>query len=99
MKFIRKSSGEEYAHSFWVRQNRKDPKTPVPLSPLEQLKKPVEQGGHPYKLPPPELRRWGIWLLTTPAEMEALLVIQDPWMEKHDLIVTAYVGQRDKACD
>ena len=91
MRFIRKSSGDEYAHSFWVREfakpNGLKERMPFPSSPLEQLKKPVEQEGHPYKLPPPELRRWGIWLLTTPAEMEALLVIQDSYMETHDLIV------------
>lgn len=87
MKFVRKSSAEEYARSFWVRENRKN-KTPIPSSPLEQLKKSREEGGHPYKLPPPELWRWGIWLLTTQAEMEALMVIQDPYMEKHDFIVT-----------
>jgi hypothetical protein len=86
MHFIRKSSAEEYAHSFWVRENRKN-KTPIPSSPIEQLKKPREEGGHPYKLPVPELRRWGIWLLTTPAEMENLLVIQDKCMEALEFLV------------
>ena len=87
MKFIRKCTGEEYAHSFWVRQNRKDPKTPIYSSALEQMKKPVDQGGHPYKLPSPELRRWAIWQLTTPAELGTLMVIQDLYMETHELIV------------
>jgi hypothetical protein len=68
MKFIRKSTAEDYARSFWVRENLKPAKTPIPSSPLEQLKKPTPDG-HPYKLPPPELRRWGIWLLTTPARI------------------------------
>ena len=87
MRFVRKSSAEEYAQSFWVRESRKN-KTPVPSSPLEQLKKPREEGGHPYKLPPPEMKRWGVWLLTTPAEMEELMVIQDNYMKDRDFIVT-----------
>lgn len=87
MKFIRKSSAEEYARSFWVRENRKN-NTLIPSSPLDQLKKPREQGGHPYKLPPSELKRWGVWLLTTVAEMELLMVIQDNYMKDHDFLVT-----------
>jgi hypothetical protein len=86
MKFIRKSSADEYAHSFWVRENSKN-KTRIPSSPLEQLKKPREEGGHPYKLPPPDMQRWGVWLLTTPAEMENLMVIQDEYMKRHQLLV------------
>jgi hypothetical protein len=88
MKFIRKSSAEEYAHSFWVRENRKNKAIMIPSSPLEQLKKPREEGGHPYKLPPPEFLRWGVWLLTTPAEMENLMVIQDTYMEDREFLVT-----------
>ena len=87
MKFIRKSSAEEYAHSFWVRENQKN-KIPIPSSPLEELNKPKEEGGHPYKLPSPEFHQWGVWLLTTPAEMEALMLIQDEYMEKAGFLVT-----------
>lgn len=86
MRFIRKSSADEYAHSFWVRENRKNGAA-IPASPLEQLKRPREEGGHPYKLPPAELQRWGVWLLTTTAEMENLLVIQDEWMKRRDFLV------------
>ena len=87
MKFVHKSTAAEYAHSFWVRENLKNG-TPIPSAPLEQLKKPVEDGGHPYKLPPPALKRWGVWLLTIPSEMENLMVIQDQYMSGHDLMVT-----------
>src|SRR5258708_36037099 len=85
MKFIRKSSAEEYAHSFWIRENRKNgPSIPdTPAECLEKLKKPYPEG-HPYKLPTgPTIKRWGVWLLTTPAEMENLMVIQDKYMEDH----------------
>lgn len=85
MRFLRKCVAEDYARSFWVRENQKNGR-PIPASPLEEMKKTFPDG-HPYKLPSPELRRWGVWLLTTPAEFESLMVLQDQYMETHELIV------------